>query len=101
MPAGKTMLVMSLNALLGNVITNYLMAVAVVILGPVLVAVGLTLQVLMAAFVDHFKDHLNFGIHEFASIILVIAAVVLVALAQPESESKCTADEESGVAQVT
>ncbi len=81
-PSGQTLAVMSLNALLGNVTTNLLMGVAVVILGPVMVAVGLTSQVLMAAVVDHFKENVDFGPRQCGSAVLIVAAVVLVAVGQ-------------------
>jgi solute carrier family 35 protein F5 len=74
--------IMSANAILGTVLSNYLLSVSLIILGPVIVAVGLTANVVLAAVVDLIREHPGFGAWYIVGMVLVMVAVVVVSIDQ-------------------
>jgi len=74
--------IMSLNALLGTVLSSYLWGVSVAILGPMIVSVSVVTTIPVGAVIDQIRHSLSFSPEYVAGMVLVILAVAVVAYDQ-------------------
>ena len=59
-PSGHTLLLLTINALIGTVISDYCWARSVVLLGPLITTLGITLTFPLSLFVDLVGKHKHF-----------------------------------------
>ena len=67
---------MTLNAVVGTVISDYCWARSVVLLGPLLTTLGMALTIPFSMVVDSFYEHKDYNWHFFVGAFLIIIAFV-------------------------
>ena len=80
--------IMTLNALIATVLSNYLWGVSVAILGPMIVAIATVATSPIMAVIDKIMYKLSFNAEYITGMVLVIGAVALVAYDQTRHDTR-------------
>ena len=92
--------IMSLNALLGTVLSSYLWGVSVTILGPMIVSVCVVATIPVCAVIDQIRHQLSFSPEYVTGMVLVILAVSVVAYDQTRYSNEQVKDEGDAVSAI-
>lgn len=75
-PNHEALMALTLNAILGTVISDYCWAKSVVLLGPLLPTLGIALTIPVSMIVDSFYEHKQFTIEYFVGTALIVGSFI-------------------------
>ena len=100
LPPDECWWIMSLNALLGTVLSSYLWGVSVTILGPMIVSVCVVATIPVCAVIDQIRHRLSFSPEYVTGMVLVILAVAVVAYDQTRYSNEEVKEEKQEVSAI-
>ena len=79
-PNKKTVLFLTINALLGTVVSDYCWAKSVVLLGPLITTLGMSMTIPLGMISDNFFGDVSFSVFYFIGSAAILAAFVTVTI---------------------
>ena len=77
-----------INAILGTVISDYCWAKSVVLLGPLVTTLGITLTIPISMVVDNFYEEKDFTAQHYLGASLILASFVAISYRDYQEEKK-------------